>query len=110
MNEKTLELLCKKLGTTVEYLIPKVQAYGIWTNAIVAAVCCLAVVLEIWYILHLRKKYGDELGWRIDESEFMFVLGGMLLSIIAVITFCVAISELIMWATVPELGLLKFVK
>lgn len=110
MNEKTLELLCEKFGTTVEYLIPKAQAYGIWSNAAGVVICCLVIALEIWYMLHLRKKYGNKLEWEIEDYEFIFAVVGIFVLIIAVIVFCVAIFDLIMWATVPEVGLLKLIK
>ena len=110
MNEKAIELLCKKFGTTVEYLIPKAQAYGIWSNAVGVVICCLVIALEIWYVFHLRKKYGKEWEWEIEDYEFIFAVVGIFVLIIAVIVFCVAVSDLIMWATVPELGLLKLIK
>lgn len=110
MNEKTLELLCEKLGTTVEYLVPKVQAYGIWSSAVAIPICCLVVAFEIWYSLRLRKKYGDELDWGLEEFEGAVVFVGGLLSILAIVVMLCNISNLIMWATVPELGLLKLIK
>ena len=110
MNEKTLEVLCEKLGTTVEYLLPKAQAYGIWTSVVIMLICCLVIASTIWYLLHLGKKYGDELERGIKDYEFAIGFAGGVFSIIALFAFLDTSTDLIMWITAPELGLLKLIK
>ena len=109
MNEKTLELLCEKLGTTVEYLVPKAQAYGISCCIAVIVICCLAIGFEFLYVKHLRNKYVDLLV-QADIIELALAITGGVFVFIVFIALIGVIPELIMWITAPELGLLGLVK
>ena len=110
MNEKTLELLCEKFGTTVEYLIPKAQAYGIWSSATGLISAGLIIIFTIIYIKDISKKYEND--WFDDMStiEFVLMVLGLAFTVIALIVFICLIPELIMWITAPEIGLLKLIK
>lgn len=110
MNEKTIELLCEKFGTTVEYLIPKVQAYGIWSNVIGLIMCFIIITSTICYWKHLREKYGK---MEIEDIEFLdliLICIGFISSVIVFLGAFRIISDLMMWITTPEIGLLKLLK
>lgn len=82
MNTETIELICEKLGTTIENLVPAVIEYlthranvGITIGAIMIAVGVLLVVVGF-----MIEKHGDGfLGFFIGGAFLLF--GGVVLGV-----------------------------
>lgn len=56
---EVIEKLCEKFGVTIEYLLPKVQRYGIVSNAVGIIICAVIIIGYVLFIKSLTRKYGN---------------------------------------------------
>ena len=109
---EVIEKLCEKFGNTMEYLVPKAQAYGIWSNIAEMLIWSAIIVVCVKFFKHLKKKttqegaYGDAF---VDLEEWEVGVGMVAgIMLIIAIGFAIAtIPSIIKWITIPELALIE---
>lgn len=112
---EVIEKLCEKFGTTMEYLVPKAQAYGIWSNVISILISLIIIAMCLKFFKHCKKKVTKEGAWGdvlMDLEDWEGVVGlfaGIALICISIFMLC-AISDLVMWITVPEIALIELIR
>lgn len=101
---EAIEKLCEKFGVTIGYLIPRVQRYGIVSNAVEIIICAVIIIGYVLFIKSLIRKY-DDLEIIDDPLELVIMFGGGIAMVIAFIVMVFGIHDLIEWIYAPEIGL-----
>jgi hypothetical protein len=104
MND-AIELLCQKLGTTLDKLVPTVIKFGIHDAKMFLVISIFMLAIGISLIItgvdisnHIQSLYSDD-----DLWTFMCEFGGAILSIIGLIIMVMHIVKLHYWNAFPEL-------
>ena len=101
--------LLQKLGCTFETLVPSFARYSIAQNSI-----ALVVEIVIITICAMMAKRGfvktkDDEWWDNGYGVSIFcIIFGITVGIIALICFCVTVSDLVGWMAAPDAATLKY--
>lgn len=98
MTTDVIELICEKLGTTIEKLVPAVIEYGTYKTKTGLTIWGIVLAVSIFIILlgFTRKAYATDL------DIVCWVIGGIIFGIFAIFVI-IELYDLKMWNNYPEM-------
>lgn len=99
MTIDAVNLICQKLGTTVENLIPAVIKYGIHQDRIIAITGIILMVLGVFLIIMAmltRNSYTGEVAIGCAVFAVIFLLIGAVMLIVSAV-------DIHMWNLYPQI-------
>ena len=109
MNTEQLELICEKLGTTIDNLTPAAIEYGrcdAVVGLVVSSLILSTGLILCMVMLYGRIKKGHDV--MIDEPVLV-VLFAFIFTLIGVVMFAVTVSNYIMWIKFPTMQAYRMV-
>lgn len=111
MNSEAIELLCQKLGTTLDKLVPAVIQFGIHDAKISLMISIIILTVGIGLIITgiciaNRDKY---LSVDNDMQIIMPIFFGAICFVIGLVILIICIVKLHYWNTFPELQAYKMI-
>lgn len=108
-NTEIIEKLCEKFGTTMEYLVPKAQAYGIWTSLAGLVGSTITIVLSVMWLKRCQKKVKGDWLWDLSDLDAIVAILAGIAIVVSGIGMVFAVAEIIKWITVPEIAFIEMI-
>ena len=102
MNADQMQIICEKLGTTIDNLLPSVIAYGKHSCTVSFVLCgiitFLCIVLAIFGYAKVNSDYCDASDWYI-----LLIIISIVIGVVCFAVTCCTLCELHMWNKFPEI-------
>ena len=114
MDERTINALCEKFHTTVDYLIPTYSHYAI-TKDIWRVIICILLIIVSCVVIKLCYKYeGKNYSIKprleaFDTGTFFATIAAALICVCTVIALFIRAYDLTLWITNPEMRFFEMV-
>jgi len=105
MNVDSVELICEKLGTTLDELLPAVISHGLYVSRIWSAIGLIATIVGMYFLFkayNLNRTAKDY-----DDKPLIFYIIGLFMLGLGITALGFNLWRLHMWYTAPELTAYK---
>ena len=107
MNTEAIELICEKLGTTINELVPTVISYGLYSARVWSTGGLVALIVGVYLLFKARQmRRSGKYTWADDAPDIIIIIGIIIIiSSLTVLGF--NLWSLHMWRVAPNLTAYK---